>query len=223
MKYQKPLALGAFALLTTLNAGAAPVVVEYTASIGNICAWQGDTCVGLASSAAPGFTIAVGEQVTGRFSYDDATRMTEDAWGYPYRGLLVGQFTQSLTFSSGATVSASYGHAIHMSDSDDYDHILTEGYDQPDLSGTYAILRNRFENVTQSGVARPYFLPTAGEWQNYSTSASTFEFISGVNVTGNITSFRVLSAVPEPATHAMLLAGLVPVLLRKRRTAQRKA
>lgn len=221
---KKAILLALALLSTAATARAAIVTFEYTARIDELSErdiWG--PSVGVGSSDWAGFTIGTGATITGRLSYDDNTpmRLDNDSWPrdrYIMTNVNTNSFLHSVTFDESGVTAASNTGGLSVRDTDNYDALEVRSGMRGAPSGwsinaDFHVPRAGFQSgalfTTQElHDVRPYAL-----W-------ATFAEVGGYGVlqaTGTVTSFRVISSVPEPSTYAMLLAGAVPLLLRRRK------
>lgn len=180
----------------------------------------------------PGFVVAAGEKVRGRFSYDTESQESvagEYCCGY-YTTLYVGaQNALALTFENS-------GYA-YRSSNDLPVELATSTYPAGGGSDAFGVWQwdydganRRLVSITMlddTGTALPYrpdrmipdslagFARGEFDYEIYSPDFSKMVFVSGA-----LTSVRQVSPVPEPGTYAMLLAGLGLVGWQRKRTSR---
>lgn len=199
--------------IASTHATAAPVTVEYKAVVGpmveTIYDPSGSTQHTVLSSRVTGFEISRGETVTGYFTYDTATplKYSEDMTGLMFS--LDGQFQQSLRFQNSPEPISYSQHYLTTTATQTPYRISTQSSNGDYRSETWVA----FERPNADDIPFGY-LPPADQWGAFGTG-SRLEFkqeaadqSAVVWLRADITSFRVVSAVPEPATGMMLAAGL---------------
>lgn len=205
-------------LLAASGAQAALVTVEYSVPVASIAEeyldpYSYDT---VDSTQAPGFHTYVGDPVTGRFTYDDAAPLLPNAEGFFTQAV-----THTLSFGQGDTVITFDNAMLATTHSGTADSLALGGNGHIQNTTDPLIVVN-LAFLAPSGTHAPGTLPTAADWQHYAANASNpFQLTihgSGYNVylAGGDMSLQV-SAVPEPATGAMVLAGLAIVAAAARR------
>ncbi|GGY52819.1 PEP-CTERM sorting domain-containing protein [Pseudoduganella albidiflava] len=202
----------AAALLAAGTARAALVTVDYAVPIAAIAEEYLDpySYEEVGTTFLGGIQASVGDVLTGRFTYDDAAPLAAGFGGY---------FTQVVSHSVsfdliGATITLDNSLLITS---------RTAAADGLGLNGsgniggeTDPLAVVDFAFAAPAGTHAPETLPSAADWQHYgASSANPFRMtIHGLGynayLTGGEMQFSV-SAVPEPATAAMLLAGLATV------------
>lgn len=220
---KKPALALAAALLVAGSAQAALVTVEYSLPVAAIAEeyLSPYSYQHVDATYAPGFYTYVGDAITGSFTYDDATPLLSKGEG----SLLEAFFTQAV----GHTLSFGQGDTTITFDNSLLATTHTGATDGLSLGGngyiqntTDPLIVVNLEFVAPPGTYAPGTLPSAADWQYFAGSASNpFRLTihgGGYNVylTGGDISLQV-SAVPEPATAAMTLAGLAIVAVAARR------
>lgn len=201
MKTQ-PLFLTLALALGTSQLQAKPVTVEYTAQV----KWMSDAWGFISSSNAPGYNVSVGETVTGTFSYDTDTQM--ENWGSSFY-YLYDNFSQSFKFANGDRISLN-GTYVQMYEVPETQRIHAEAVDSAAVNYHLRVDVERFgEDINSHG-----YLPEPELWSQFNGNnyIEMWYHLPGttihMDVGADITSFRVLTAVPEPSTYLMLGAGL---------------
>ncbi len=200
------------AAVCAMEAQAAVVTVEYTATIDLIHreSFSEGIFDAVESSDWPGYTISVGETVTGRFSYDDTS------------GIVDGHGVTSANATSYTQIFNGCGSSLDRGSSGELGHggLVSRFGNHPYASVSFFF---------PAGHLSPGVLPTANDWSlaavdSYPSNNFQMLFVIApqkeLHVGGNKVSFNVVSAVPEPATYAMLFAGLAVTAVASRRRGQ---
>jgi hypothetical protein len=181
----------------------------------------GGSSTAVQNSSIAGFNISLGETVTGYFSYDTSTAIPfigGDPWlGYYFQ--LDGDFKQSLKFeNSSSPISYGFNRLTTKLGADPYELYLLG--DSGDYRSQWNIV---FQHPGPHNIAEGY-LPSSDQWSGFGGN-SYFDFQqegadqnSVVSLRANITSFRVLSAVPEPSIYLMIGTGLCILAFARRRS-----
>lgn len=201
----------ATALLLSSAAHAALVTVEYKVPV-NWMSVETATSVDFpTSNDLPGFTVAVGDILTGRFTYDDATPLTESTSGIH----ATGEVAHSLTFGEhGPTIAFTDPLALQTNHLFGRDSLNLFG-DAYYGSGSPTRISVVSYFAAPLGTTTPGTLPSAQDWQQYhaarpTSSVELYMYRDGTtfSLSGDHISLQVLPSVPEPATWGMLAAGL---------------
>lgn len=211
----KKLAAVLLLALGAASARAAIVSYEFTASVSAIevptDSWPWSEWV--SSISLPGFHTEMGEIVTGTLTYDRSAaplRVDDDLAAYGG-----GSIAYSIKFSdSGYQYTGSPLTVMTVTDSWWGDRVAVR---EPNSSSGPPPVNLELEfNGSSPDVLSSTALPWT-ELRNFERMGFTYRFEDiGVNVHGTITSLRLTSPVPEPASIGMLLAGLGAVALRRR-------
>jgi len=202
----------AASLLFAGTAQAALVTVDYAVPIAAIAEEYLDpySYQEVGGTFLGGIEAYVGDILTGRFTYDDAAPLAPGFGGYYTQAL-----SHSITFSLIDTTITLGNSLITTSRSDTADRLGVGG--SGNIGGeTDPLAVVEFSFVAPAGTHAPETLPGAADWEHYAASAANpFRLTihgNGYNayLTGGAMLFTV-SAVPEPATGAMALAGLAIV------------
>lgn len=222
------IALGMALLASATAANAEIVTFEYTAKITDLTErgpWS-PIAYHVESSNLPGFTVRNGETITGRLSYDTGMQLVQDPdfpSSHVYKLGSDANITHTFTLQgSGTSASVDSVPGVRLEDS-------SSGGDRLTFTGN-AGGNNWWETYFSLTAARPGYQPAvlpgaAGLSEVAGTSGFTAESFyitfwdAGIqlNADAHISSFHVVSSVPEPSTYAMLLVGAVPLLLRRRK------
>lgn len=222
------IALGLALLASAATANAEIVTFEYTAKIIGLEQRGIWSPVGeqVQSSDWAGFVINTGETITGRLSYDTSTQLVRDLdypWGYVYKSVSPANITHSFTMQgSGTSLSVDATAGVTLADSPESGDGLTftgnaGGSDWSETSFSLAAVRPGYQPAVLPGAGE---LSEVGGTRGFTADSFTITFWNPgyyVAAASTITSFHVVSSVPEPSTYAMLLAGAVPLLLRRRK------
>ena len=215
-------------IFASLPAAAAPQVYEYSGSVTSIEEYGpspgGATIINSVSSTTMTPTqVVLGDTFHGRFVYDPDLNATAQE-GY-YGATPVAASDISIGFDAGAWHYASVPFLPAQSLFDDY--VYTDGRVQdaliliprliPDGQGSLFFL---FEDASAS-VLNGAVLPEVIDLDRFSSATVHFSLYQdqparGVNLIGAITSLNLVSAVPEPSTWMLALAGLAVVGWRRR-------
>lgn len=225
----KPLyAIAAAAIVLCSPAHAELYTFEYTAIVSRIGAlpdgFSDNGGVSVPSASIPAGSISIGDKVTGTISYDSQLVDT-DVSGY------VPSFEQTVNFASAPVNFFSNGYKYG------YMQTYPVGSTEKDsLSmGTYRYLYLPTGAMTREEAGFTFADSTHTKFDGNKVpgaNASTFDsntmryvysdnsLNTGFAVDANITNLRLVSAVPEPGTYAMLLAGLGVLSWRRRKALQ---
>ncbi|GGB84839.1 PEP-CTERM sorting domain-containing protein [Pseudoduganella buxea] len=204
------------AAVCAMEAQAAVVTVEYNATIDFIHreSFSEGIFDAVESSDWPGYTISVGETVTGRFSYDDTSGSVD---GHGITSANAASYTQ--IFNGSGTI-LDRGSSGELTVFQGYGGLVSRFGNHPYASVSFFF---------PAGHLSPGVLPTANDWSlaavdSYPSNNFLMLFVIApqkeLHVGGNKVSFNVVSAVPEPATYAMLFAGLAVTVVASRRRGQ---
>lgn len=213
----------AASVLVAGTAQAAIVTVEYSVPIASIAEEYLDpySFEYVSTTYLGGIVANLGDVLTGRFSYDDATPLVDGFGGYYTQSL-----SHTVTFSLIDTTVTMGNSLAVTSRGAAGDGVSVSGNGTIGGPGDpVAVVDLAF--LAPPGTHAPQTLPSAADWQHYVASgANPFRMTihgNGYNayLVGGDLTFSV-SAVPEPATAAMTLAGLaiVGAVARRRGTAR---
>jgi hypothetical protein len=222
---QASIALGMALLASAATANAEIVTFEYTAAIIDLTEWGPWSPIAyhVESSNLPGFTVSNGETITGRLSYDTSMQLVPNPdfpSGHVYELGSTAKITHTFTLQgSGTSSSVDSSPGVQMED-------YSSGADQLTFTGN-AGGNNWWETYLSLTATRPGYQPAVlpgaaelGGTSGYTANSFYITFWDAgiqLNADAKISSFHVVSSVPEPSTYAMLLAGAVPLLLRRRK------
>jgi hypothetical protein len=228
--------LGAIAtsVVLTSSAQAAIYTFEYTAMVSSIAEYPDAFGFGpstsVQSTSITGAAISVGDTVTGVVSYDSqmpiASQSHDASGNYVSYGYVASlqltanfaaanlhfapngyQFGGLASFPAGSAFHDSFGLGAYR-----YNYL-------PDGGMTQEVLGIHFEDSTHTKFDG-YTVPGA-DVATFDSNNLAYEFGSTgsnqrVAIGSNIVGLRLVSAVPEPSTYAMLLGGLMLLLWRRR-------
>ena len=207
----------------TTSAQAAPVTYNFTANISSLSELQSTgSFADVASASLGGSHIALGEKVSGSITYDAATAQfafdnLPDEPNTSYSYALPTFNLQYKTESGGYSFSSVPGNPDSATtfndptgDSLTFDSVSTEQRLGLDLLNY--IRFGFFDQSSQllNSAAMPASLGAAGQVVgSFAGIFRTTDFTSNINYSATLTSFApAVTAVPEPETYAMMLAGL---------------
>lgn len=209
----------AFAVAGT--ARGAIVAVDYSVSVAALAEETFDpySYNDMDTSYAAGFVMYTGEPFTARFTYDDAAPLQAGPGGY--FGVAA---SHVITFGQSGTTIVFDNSLLGTARTDAADGISLAGGGYIQNTGDPYISMS-LSLLAPAGTHAPAALPTLADWQHYAAApANTFRMVinaSGTNVyvSGAGISLQV-SAVPEPASAVMTLAGqaIVAAAARRRTT-----
>ncbi len=219
-------------LLLSSAAQAAMVTYEFTGYVAQITQY-GYVPFGISypsSLMADGATYSVGDTFHGSFSYDTATPLTEntDPWSEPgeFRGEAI-HHEATLAFDNHNPTynSAPNGAGATMLVADNHKY-LSDYFDLRNSNGNFT-LGFDFANQTDFSAINGPFAPPSLSLDRFPFANLTLGYYKSgdayaMEAVGLFTSLKEVSAVPEPSSYSMLLAGaaLVGWALRRRGSAQ---
>ncbi len=223
----KKIAAFACAMLLAVAARAERLTYEYTATVTSLTQFAlGDDHVDFLQQATlPGGAIAIGDTVTGRFSFDTAWlpaaqgNMGTQAYAdYSPADPVSAAFAQGLLFAS--TSQHSLALVIDQSNALNGNDLLafTSAYTTTAVTETLGVEFSDPAAALLTGTALAdtgAILNAANGSFHYAYTTNT-PFVT-IRAGGALTGLHLVSAVPEPATYAMLAAGLGLLAWRRKR------
>ena len=217
----KVMMLAAAALMAYPSGAVAQTVYSFNGTINDIRNFDG-----VGSSATSLFSY--GDPFSGYLSYDASAPYAYSI--QPNRDLYIGYTDPFSVTIAGFTVSGTSREIQLFDDYDGYDMVFISslvGSVSPELFGNAASAVLRFQLRDASQTAVNGALPSSLSLDDYNAQrhfgltgyASNGSFVW--HLAGDISNLSVISAVPEPATWAMMLFGFgaVGVALRRRKRA----
>lgn len=181
---------------------AAPVTIEYKMQVSNIK----ENSFQVESSDDHGFDISVGETVTGYFTYDTTQLMYTDG---PNGFLLWENFSLAFQFENNPElVTLDQDLRLETWEGSEL-RIGGYAYGAPDSSSA----GSRAYFIFVDDPYRPLngYLPAPDQWTGFlpdSNITYVYNSTQGYLIaSGNVTSFRVVSSVPEPEAYLMWMTG----------------
>ncbi|WP_332854508.1 PEP-CTERM sorting domain-containing protein [Duganella sp. S19_KUP01_CR8] len=221
--------------VVTLNgsAQATTYTFEYTAVVNHITLtpipWNVPTDV--ASTSLDGGVVSLGDVVKGVLVYDSDMTITatESFETDAFHKATFVHYNADHMQLSGKFEAANVGFAVeqHLASYGgqvSYPHDWTDAQDYFFIGGSSSTDNNRVMDsmsITYSDTHARLDLAHAPGSEATSFNNNQFSFMRSTNtgsigITSDLTSLRLISAVPEPETYAMLLAGLALLAWRRR-------
>lgn len=221
----KKLIVTACAAALSISAHAERYTYEYTATVTelNEFVFVGYQINPLQHATLPGGTVAVGDTFTGQFSFDTAwtsqNNYHDENWNtasYYGNVSLEAAFSQGLRFSTHQNGSVNVYDAINGSTGPD--SVGFGNYIMGDFSEGVGIqfASQNTDTLTSTSLRdAPTFITAATGVATY--FYTTYGPYVSIQAKGELTSLRLVSAVPEPTTYAMFAAGLGLLAWRRKR------
>ncbi|WP_181259317.1 PEP-CTERM sorting domain-containing protein [Pseudoduganella armeniaca] len=221
----KKLIVTACAAALSISAHAERYTYEYTATVTelNEFVFVGYQINPLQQAVLPGGTVALGDTFSGRFSFDTAWAPAyEYQYDYWHSASYSGDVSVSATFSQGLRFTTRQIGAVNISD-------IASGSTGPDsLAFSNTVFSDFSEGVDiqfgsqNTDTLTSIALRDAPAFISAATGVATYHYTTygpyvSIKAKGELTSLRLVSAVPEPTTYAMFAAGLGLLAWRRKR------